>query len=248
MKQLVVVTAVIMSLSASDIVAEDNAATLQARPVVIDRTQAFVGKREFSVINDGKEAGMITVISRFTEDGHYLIHDHSVSEFLGVNEELMMLFNGETFAPIRVQVHGRFGPTYMDINWQWNDLSAIGQADTYNFDSGAYAHHDLSREMPAGTLTRGAALFLVNAMQLETGRAIELNWFNSQNGQIKPIKFAVESTQEITVPAGKFNAYRVVQTGGQPGNTLFVTVEKPRRIVRIDVTGTAMQLELLSLD
>ncbi len=239
---------VLLGCGSTCVLAQDAAEPLPARPVAIDRDQVFVGKREFRVINAGEDAGLITVHSRFTEAGQYLIHDHSVSEFMGVNEELLMLFDAESFAPVRVQVHGRIGTTYMDINWEWDGLSANGKADTYNFESGAHAHHDLNKVMPEGTLTRGAALFLLNAMDLEVGNSINLNWFNTQNGQIKPITFAVEGTEKIVVPAGSFETLRVVQTGGQPGNTIYITLEKPRRIVRIDVTGTEMQLHLLSLE
>ena len=69
-----------------------------------------------------------------------------------------------------------------------------------------------------------------------------------KNGQIKPIKFAVGDPREVTVPAGTFEVFPVEQSGGQPGNTIYVTVAKPRRIVRFDVTGTSLQLQLLSLD
>jgi hypothetical protein len=248
MKQTLITGLALLLASAADIRAEEQAPPLEPRPVAIDRQQAFVGKREFQVLNAGQDAGMITVHSRFTEAGDYLVHDHSVSEFLGVDEEILMVFDGESFAPLRVQVHGRFGPTYMDINWEWDGLVGRGKADSYNFETGAHAHHNLEREMPEGTLTRGAALFLANAMDLVDKQVIEFNWFNSQNGQVVPIRLAVEGVETVTVPAGTFEAFRVEQTGGQPGNTLFITTAVPRRIVRIDVTGSEMQLHLLASD
>ena len=76
-------------------------------------------------------------------------------------------------------------------------------------------------------------------MEVEAGKTIEFNWFNTQNGQIKPIKFAVGDPREVTVPAGTFEVFPVEQSGGQPGNTIYLTDAKPRRIVRFDVTGTS---------
>jgi hypothetical protein len=170
---------VVTTLVTTDIFADVETRAPAPGPVNIDREQAFVGKREFKIVNDGNEAGMITVHSRFTDAGHYLVHDHSASEAMGVEEELLMVLDGDSFAPVRVQVHGRFGPQYLDVNWEWQGQLANGKADTYNFETGAHAHHDLDRELPQDTLTRGAALFLANAMEVEAGKTIEFNWFNT---------------------------------------------------------------------
>lgn len=233
-------------LTSSLLGAADDA-PLPAKPVKIDAEQAFVGERTFAVVNDGEPAGMIEVHSRFTEGGEYVIYDHSASQLLGVDEEIMMVLDGQTFAPQRVQVHGRMGQNYVDFNWKWTDWHVDGRAEIYNFDSGALTHHAIERAMPEGTLTRGTVLFLANAMPLELGERIELNWFNSQNGQIKPIVLTVVGSEQVTVPAGTFDTFKVTQEGGQPGNTLYITKDRPRRIVRFDVTGTAMQLLLQSL-
>ena len=115
----VMIFAMLLATSPLTTMAQDTGA-LPAKPVAIDPTQAYIGERVFQVLNAGEDAGRITVHSRFTDQGHYLLHDHSQSDLLGVDEEILWLFDGETFAPIRTQVHGRFGPTYVDINWTWD--------------------------------------------------------------------------------------------------------------------------------
>ena len=218
---------------------------LEAKAVTIDRAQAFVGKRQFRVVNEGQDAGMITVHSRFNDAGQYLIHDHSAAESLGIVEEIFVVLDGNSFAPIRTQVHARMGETYLDANWHWEGLDADSEIEIYNLGSGEHRFLQRPVQMPAGTLTRATALYLANAMDLSEGKVIELNWFNSMNGQISPITYTVTGSAEITVPAGTFDTYQVVQEGGQPGNTIYVSKEKPRRIVRFDVTGMDMRLELL---
>lgn len=234
-------------VAAGGVSAQEPAQLLPSKPVTIDAEQAYVGERIFEVVNAGEPAGLIAVHTRFTEAGHYVIHDHSASQLLGVDEEIMMILDGQTFAPIRVQVHGRMGPNYVDFNWLWSEQAADGQAEIYNFETGALAHHVINREMPAGALTRGTVLFLANAMAIKEDAVIELNWFNTQNGQIRPITLTVDGSEQVTVPAGTFDTYKVTQQGGQPGNTLYITKQMPRRIVRFDVTGTDMQLLLQSL-
>ncbi len=227
----------------SALAAEDT--PLAAKPVPIDRAQAFVGKQQFQVISNGQQAGMITVHSRFNEKGQYLIHDHSESEVMGVLEEIFVVMDGDSFAPLRSQVHARMGDHYIDANWQWQDDLADSQIEIYNFASGEHRHRALSESMPAGTLTRAGALYLANAMDLSENKVIELNWLNTLNGQISAITYTVTGSAEISVPAGNFDTWAVVQEGGQPGNTIYVSKDSPRRIVRFDVTGMDMRLELM---
>lgn len=229
----------------SALAAEDT--PLAAKPVPIDRDQVFVGKQRFQVINNGQQAGMMTVHSRFNDKGQYLIHDHSESEALGVLEEIFVVMDGDSFAPLRSQVHARMGDHYIDANWQWQwqDNLADSQIEIYNFASGEHRHRALSESIPAGTLTRAGALYLANAMDLGENKVIELNWLNTLNGQISPITYTVTGSAEISVPAGSFDTWTVLQEGGQPGNTIYVSKDSPRRIVRFDVTGMDMRLELM---
>lgn len=237
----------ILNLCALPALAEETAPP-SPKPVSIDREQAFVGKRVFRVVNEGQDAGLITVHSRFSEAGEYLIHDHSASDALGIEEEIFAVMDGQSFAPIRTQVHARMAATYLDANWEWQALDARSKIEIYNFDSGEHRFLERPRDMPAGTLTRAAALYLVNAMDLAEDKVIELNWFNTMNGQISPITYTVTGSEQITVPAGTFDTYAVAQEGGRPGNTIYVSKDKPRRIVRFDVTGMDMRLELLAPD
>jgi len=238
-------TLALLSLTALPLAAQQPAPPLESKPIAIDREQAYVGKRVFRVVNEGADAGLITVHSRFNEAGQYLLHDLSDSDALGIREEIFAVLDGDSFAPIRNQVHARMGATYIDVNWGWQGLDASSQIEIYNFDSGEHRFLERPKTMPAATLTRASALYLVNAMDLAEGKVIEFNWFNTMNGQIAPISYTVTGSQEITVPAGTYDSFVVVQEGGLPGNTIYVSKDKPRRIVRFDVTGMDMQLELM---
>lgn len=221
--------------------------TFTAKPVVLDRDQVFVGKQSFRLLNAGQPAGQVEVHSTFTEDGLFVLHDHSSSPAMGVHEDLLAVLDANGFAPRRVTVSGTFGEQYLNLVWQWKGRRVLGQGDQFRFDSGIYSRHAMDTELPEGTLTRATILYLANAMALKPNAVIEVNWFNSLNGQVEAIKLTVAGSETITVPAGTFDAFKVELTGGTPGHTLYVTTDVPRRIVRFDITGTQLQLELESL-
>src|SRR5690242_15282668 len=54
----------------------------------------------------------------------------------------------------------------------------------------------------------------------------------------------VVAPDTLTVPAGKFTAYRVELRGGEAGLDYFITTSGPRRLIRIDVVGQPLSIQL----
>jgi len=59
------------------------------------------------------------------------------------------------------------------------------------------------------------------------------------------MQFKVAGLDTVTVPAGKFAAYRVEVSGGQGTVVMHLTRQTPRRIVRIEFVGTPISFELV---
>jgi hypothetical protein len=231
-----------MILAASVAVAEPDPAPEE--PVAMNANWITLGARAYQVVNDGVIDGRIDVFSEFV-DGELVIHDHSVSESLGLEEDIFMRLDGESFAPISVNVTGDSSGTHVSAAFRFADGMTQGEMHMHRQADGRHRTVPAEFAVPEGFLLRGSALYLANAMaDIVPGGDVKLHWFNSLNGQLSEITLTVEGQETITVPAGTFDCLVVRQAGGQPGNLIYISRED-RRIVRFDVVGQPMSLELL---
>jgi len=97
-------------------------------------------------------------------------------------------------------------------------------------------------ELPAGTLDDNARSNALPLLRWAPGAKHVVSVFSAGKGTATPLTLAVTGTEQVTVPAGAFEAYRVEQTGGEQPVTFFVTTAAPHRVVKIVVGG---QVELV---
>ena len=209
----------------------------------VDRDHVPVGRQLFRMIEGGEEVGSMEVHTAF-EDGAYVIHDVSRMP-PGIHEDVIMRFDEETFAPLDAFLSGAFDATHVHSQFTFEGSHVRGLAHRHRAE-GKSATQQVDRDLPAGATLRGAALFLAPALPLtDVGARLELDWFAPLTAATAQVTFETTGIEQVTVPAGTFETYRVELTGGQPGNVLFITREEPHRTVRIDVVGRPMQIELV---
>lgn len=94
----------------------------------------------------------------------------------------------------------------------------------------------------AGTLDDNAIAIALPLLRWAPGAKHVVNAFSAGKGTAVPLTLTVSGTEQVTVPAGTFEAYRVDQTGGEQPVSYFVTTAAPHRLVRLVVGG---QIELV---
>lgn len=99
---------------------------------------------------------------------------------------------------------------------------------------------------PAGTMLPGASDFAIEVLPLEAGRTITLPVFNVMSGAIANQAYKVAAEEQVTVPAGKFDTYRVEIGGDQP-RTMWVRKELPHIMVKQEIVGQPVSIELSSV-
>ncbi|HXI35004.1 MAG TPA: insulinase family protein [Gemmatimonadales bacterium] len=104
---------------------------------------------------------------------------------------------------------------------------------------------DVDTTLAAGTYDEGALHVIVPALALGPNKTVNLNVFSGDAGRAGLMQFKVAGIDTVTVPAGKFVAYRVEVSGGQGTVLMHVTRDTPRRIVRIEFVGTPISFELV---
>lgn len=243
----VLLTATCLSTAAFSQTAEPQQPP-ESKPVSIDKSKVFIGKRNFAVMVGGEQSGSSIVTTRFLDDGRFFIHDRSVSDAINIEEDIILVANGETFESERILVSGHFTGRFVNIDWNIEDSTANGEMNMFNPEDDSYRFIESSVELPEATLSRVASLYLANAIEMGDAGVLEFNWFSSMNGQLRPIRYELKGEQTVTVPAGTFDTYTIEQTGGQVSNIIYITKQAPHRIVRFDVPGTEIELHLTSLE
>lgn len=97
----------------------------------------------------------------------------------------------------------------------------------------------------------GGAWDQMKDMMLETadlaeGRSFAIPVFNSSTGEFSAVLHRVGGRESVTVPAGTIEAYRVDVTGGSTPQTLWLRARAPHTVVKIEVVGHPLVIELAS--
>ena len=101
-------------------------------------------------------------------------------------------------------------------------------------------------EAPAGALVGEMVELALWVSDLAVGDELRLPIANVQLGTVDNSVMTVEALEEITVPAGTFNAYRIAVTGGD-AQTIWVREEGPHIMLRSESQGQPIVIQLSAL-
>lgn len=211
--------------------------------------QLMQGRFEYTIFQAGSPDGTTLVEGWLSEGGGggpiYNMRDVSLLEPMA-EEEAFFQMDATTGDPIANWLTGRFGTTHLRMDFAAEGAAVSGNAWVRRGEEGtAWTHHAIAPEPTEGVEWRGGVIWMAGALPLEPGATFQVPWFASLSGSIADITLSVTGVDEVTVPAGTYDAYRVVVEGGQPGNVIWVDTET-RAIVRVEVVGQPMTIDLVS--
>ena len=99
--------------------------------------------------------------------------------------------------------------------------------------------------VPAGAIDDNAIGLLVAALPLAEGKSFSLNVFSSGEGVTKVATIKVAGVENVTVPAGTFSAYKLEISGMQLPVVMHVSVDAPRRLLRVAPVGAPLVFQLV---
>jgi len=196
----------------------------------------------FDIVQEGNVAGSTVVDFRRVEDVVW-IHDTSV---LGadISEDMLMRLDATTLEPLSLVVHGEFGAIHVNGQFEVEDGRIRGRFVQHRVEDTVAADVEVDEALSSRTLFRGSLIWLAHTLPLEVGDTYGYRWFMALGARFEDVELKVVGIEDVTVPAGTFETFKVIQEGGSPGNVLYVTTSRPRRLVRVDVVGQPMTIEL----
>lgn len=136
------------------------------------------------------------------------------------------------------------GPNRVESELRLEDGRVRGRAE---LPPQAGGPRDIDAEVVAGTLLPGMDTYVLGAAELTEGRSITLPVFNVMSGGVTNVTYRVTGMEEVTVAAGTFPAFRVEVTGGDQPMTLYVRREAPHVMLRQELAGVPVTIELQSI-
>jgi zinc protease len=169
----------------------------------------------------------------------------------------------------KFSMSGSFGPVQQTITAVWGsqwEPRTYGETYAGAFEGRADVRVENGRftgasEMPAqagGNKTfdaeaiQGAAWSQMEDAMLSTadlaeGKTIVIPVFNTSTGAVAPVTFTVGATESVTVPAGTFQAHRVQSEGGSASLVLWLRAEGPHIVLKQEVVGQPIVVQLKSI-
>jgi zinc protease len=197
----------------------------------------------FQVVIQGTPMG--SQVSELREEADGLVYlERTAIPLIGLTQETRVVMDPTSLAARSVDQNGRAAGQPAETHVTFAEGRVRGRAQTPGM-GGQPKVTEVDTTVAAGTLDVNQLQAVVPALPLAEGASFTAMVFNSADASIKPFTVAVESVEDVTVPAGTFSVFRVSLAGGSAPATLYVTRETPRRVVKLEIVGQPILFELV---
>lgn len=148
------------------------------------------------------------------------------------------------FTPISARQSASGGPMQMQVDMKFADGKVTGSA---KLPAQMGGDKTLDAQVPAGTVFSGMDQWVIAAADLQPGRTVTLPVFSPQTGGAINATFKVVGTEQVTVPAGTFQAYKVESTVGPQSMTLYLRRDAPHIGLKQEPAGQPVSIVLQAI-
>ena len=222
---------------------EDLAPTA-AGPLTFDRAQLVTRRDSFQVSVQGNPFGYMTADLVASGDSAVYVEE-TVIAAAGFRQRTVVRFDPATFATRTVDQSGSGAGQALETRLVYENGRVKGRAQTPAPGAAAPKVTDVDTALAPGTIDVNALQPLMAALPLTEGASVAVAVFEASDNATRTLTAKVTGTQEVTVPAGTFSAFRVEVAGGQQPFVFYVGREAPRRLLRVEIVGQPLVFELV---
>jgi hypothetical protein len=161
-----------------------------------------------------------------------------------MRQESEVRFGAADFAPRSSRMEMQQGPAQMRSELRVADGRVRGNLELPPQAGGS---REVDVELIPGMLLPGMDQWVLAAADLSEGRSISLPILDPTSGSVANVTFRVTGSENVTVPAGSFPAFRLEAAGPQP-MTLYLRQAAPHVLLRQDFAGAPVSLVLQSME
>jgi zinc protease len=217
--------------------------TPTASDVNLDLAQIVARRDSFAFMVQGNNMG--TQVSEIAMEGDAFVFVERVNiPMMGSGQETRVRMAPGTLALVSLEqtmrAAGQVAETRLTtvegrLRGQAQSLGQGGKIDTVVVDT----------ILAAGVFEMNQVQTVLPALSLAEGATLNLPVFDASKGAIKQVTFKVEGLEDVTVPAGTFPSFKVSMSGADFPAVLYVARDTPRRVVKIEVVGQPVTIELI---
>ncbi|MEO0468583.1 MAG: hypothetical protein AAF206_03105 [Bacteroidota bacterium] len=212
-------------------------------PISLDPAHIRANTLYFQIMYNEHPAGSMKV-DCVREPQGWLVEEHTTLD-ANSNQEIIRTRMDHAFRPLVHEVRGRLEGNELDVQVHWEGDRVDGHSLFPRPPHKQQGKITIERTLPVGTFERTATFYLLPAMPLSDQARFTFNWFNTLYAEVNPIQLEVKGIVQTTVPAGTFDTYKVRLLGADPNQTIYVSTESPRKVVKIEVDGLPWRFELM---
>jgi hypothetical protein len=200
---------------------------------LVARTDSFV------VMVQGNALGFQRTSLERTENGFRIVDDVQIGPIMSQHTEVELGADG-TLRSTRQTGQVRGQNTAIGI--LYHDGRAKGSATTPSLTGMVTTSIDTT--VAAGAIDDNLITALLPGFDWTPTASFVIPVFLSGKGYGQSLTLAAKGAEKLTVPAGTFDVYRIELSGGQAPVAMFVTIEKPHRLVKIAPQGAPLEFVL----
>jgi phosphohistidine phosphatase SixA len=205
----------------------------------------FSGSLTFNMQLNGQVVGQ-SVHSFNESDGHYQLHEKTTIEAYNIDADINAVVAPANLAPQSLTMTGAMGqPVSIDLAWQGQQVSGHSQMAREPFKP--QGKLDISESLRPGTTERTSLIMLAHLLPVSAEQSLLTNWFNGYDGEQRLINISFKGEEQVTVPAGTFDTYKIEYAGGAPSQYYWIDKQQPK-VVKIEVIKSPWSYELVSAE
>jgi hypothetical protein len=203
----------------------------------IDVTRLRPANDSFVVMLQGKPIGYEVITLEKTDAG-FLVTDHT--NLMPRMQQTTEVAIGADGAMTSVKQRGELMGLAMTMDIAYGAGKATGSATTPG-NGGAMETKKVAADVPAGVVDDNVLLPLLPGVAWRPGLAVKVPVFASGRNELVEVTLRVVGTERLQVPAGMFDAYKVMVEGMKSPMTLYINAGLPHRVLKAAPQGAPIE-------
>lgn len=224
--------------------APEDLAPKTAGPVAFDRAQLVSRRDSFQVSVQGNPFGYMTADLAVSADSA-VYTEETVIAAAGFRQRTVVRLDPATFATRTVDQTGGGAGQALEIHLVYQGGRVKGRAQIPVPGAAGPKVTNVDTALAQGTMDINAFQPLAVALPLAEGASLPVAAFEASENVTRTLTAKVSGTEDVSVPAGTYSAFRVEVTGGSQPFVFYVSRETPRRLLKLEVVGQPLVFELV---
>lgn len=240
MKRRWILAGVLLMGAAHVLEAQDTSSV----PSLFEASRMQAGVDSFTVLVQGRPMGWQRH-TRSLRDGGWEIRDAITLGSMVAQESVVLIGTDGAERSLRQSgtMRGKPMTIALDFSGDGGRRRVRGTADTPTNPNGVLA---IDTSLAKGAVDDNAVTPLLAAMRWRDGLDVSVPVLASGKGTVSPWRLRVIAADTVTVPAGTFRVWRVVQESDGARVQFDITQTAPFRVVRMQQLGTPLEIVLVS--